>query len=90
MQHSAVSAISRAVEEAQRFAHASSLDACDADDIDEVIVLVNRELQRAQPNLVTLSTLLSSLVRSLKADSKAREVYTKLEEAMREAGVPEN
>jgi hypothetical protein len=65
-----------------------ALDSCDADDINEVIASVDQELARPNPNRNTLATYLSSLVRSLRSRPSAQEVSTRLDAAMRKAGLP--
>jgi hypothetical protein len=90
MNPSAIAAIREAVDAAHRFAHASTFNGCDADDIDEIIEPVNHELLKAKPNPQTLSTYLNSLARSFRADESARKVCKQLDAAMRAAGVPTN
>jgi hypothetical protein len=90
MDQTAVAAIRQAVDAVHRFAHGSAFEGCDADDIDEIIEPVTHELQRAKPNVQTLSSYLNSLARSLRSDESARAVCDQLDAAMRAAGVPTN
>jgi hypothetical protein len=77
-----------AVEAAQRFAHTNTLSGCDADDIDEVVAVLEREFDRPLPNTQTVSTYVHSLARSLRSQRHAGEILQRLESAMSEAGVP--
>jgi len=65
-------------------------DACDSDDVREVIAKADAELQRDLPNVLTLGTYLNSLARSLRSQPNARTVVLQLDAAMREARVPTN
>jgi hypothetical protein len=88
MERAAIDRIREAVRVAQEGVHSAKLDSCDVDDIDEIIILVDRELARPNPNKNTLATYLNSLARSLGTYPAAREVSSQLDAAMREAGVP--
>ena len=65
-----------------------TLSGCDKDDVFELMDRVDAELTSARPNDQTLSTFLNSIARSLRNDAKAREVCIKLEDAMRQSGLP--
>jgi hypothetical protein len=80
--------IREVVEAAQRFAHESALDGCDASDIDEMSSALESELNRPLPNPTTLSTYLNSMRRSLRTQHHGIEVVTQLDLAMRDAGIP--
>jgi hypothetical protein len=75
----------RAARDAIQHAH---LDACDSDDLDEILEPVERELAASNPNSLTLSTYLNSLVRSLRAEPGARGAVAELNDAMRDSGLP--
>ena len=64
MEHAAIDQIREAVRAAQRVVHSAKLDRCDVDDIDEIIILVDRELARPNPNKNSLATYLNSLAHS--------------------------
>jgi hypothetical protein len=83
-----VKPIREAVAAAQRFAHAGPLQGCDAQDIDEIAAAVGHELERPAPNGQTLSTYLSSLLRSLRAEPRAEQIVAQLDDAVKKAGVP--
>jgi len=88
MEHAAIESLRAAVQAAKKLVHSTELDGCDLDDLDEVIASVDRELGRPTPNKNTLSTYLSSLVRSLRSQSHAHEVRNQIESAMGEAKIP--
>jgi hypothetical protein len=88
MHVSHVKHIREAVAAAQRFAHESRLEGCDAADIDELSESLEHELERPAPNAQTLSTYLSSLLRSLRAEPRAGQICSQLDDAVKEAGVP--
>lgn len=83
-----VKPIRAAVEAAQGFAHSSRLDACDVDDIDELVSPLERELSRALPNPQTLGTYLNSLLRSLRTQHHAEPVVSQLVKVMSDAEIP--
>ena len=66
----------------------AQLDACDSDDLNEILEPVERELAASKPNAATLSTYLNSLVRSLRAEPSARSAVTALNDAMNDSGLP--
>jgi hypothetical protein len=88
MERAATDRIREAVRAAQRVVHSAKLDSCDVDDIDEIIILVDRELARANPSENTLAAYLNSLAHSLRTYPAAREASHQLDVAMREAHVP--
>jgi hypothetical protein len=90
MERTAIDRIREAVRTAQQAVHSGKLDSCDIDDIDEIITTIDRELARPTPNKNTLTTYLNSLAHSLSSLPHTREVGTRLDAAMREAGVPLN
>jgi hypothetical protein len=88
MHVSHVKHIREAVAAAQRFALEGNLEGCDASDIDELSQSLAHELKRPTPNALTLSTYLSSLLRSLRTEPRAEQIYSQLDDAAKEAGVP--
>jgi hypothetical protein len=89
MDSAAVDDIRQAVRAVHKAVHTKKLDSCDIDDIDEVISAVDLELARPHPNKNTLATYLSSLERSLRAEPHTHDAYGQLDDAMRNAGIPE-
>jgi len=87
MERAAIDSLREAVQAAQHVVHSAKLDSCDVDDIDEIITLIDRELGRPNPNRNTLTTYLTSLSRSLRSYPSAREVWSRLDAAMRLANV---
>lgn len=77
-----------AVRAAREAIQHADFDACDSGDLDEILDPVERELNAADPNPLTLSTYLNSLARSLRAEPSARSAVMQLDAAMRESGVP--
>ena len=76
-----------AVRAAREAIQHGNFDACDADDLDEILDPVERELGAPEPNPMTLSTYLNSLARSLRSEPSARDAVMQLDAAMRESGV---
>jgi hypothetical protein len=88
MERQAVEALRAAISAAREAARSASLDACDVDDIEEIIAPAVAELEQPLPNVQTLSTYLNSLARSLRSQDRARRIVLELDAAMRQAGVP--
>jgi hypothetical protein len=66
------------------------LDACDAEDLREIIERAAAELDAQHPSVATLGTYLNSIARSLRSEPRVRTVVMELDAAMREASVPTN
>jgi C4-dicarboxylate-specific signal transduction histidine kinase len=79
--------IREAVEAAQRFAHGTTLDGCDAGDIDEISASLAHELERPLPNAKTLATYMNSLLRSLRPQHHAAQIISQLHDVMDKAGI---
>jgi len=67
---------------------ALDLDACDTDDVQQVIDKTLAELDNPVPSTATLGTYLNSLARSLRSQPSVRTVVLELDAVMREANVP--
>jgi translation initiation factor 2B subunit (eIF-2B alpha/beta/delta family) len=65
-------------------------DACDVDDVQEVMDKAIEELEAARPNVATLGTYLNSIARSLRSEPRARTVVLELDAVMRDSHVPTN
>ena len=89
MEQAALDGIRQAVRGTRKVVHTAKLDSCDVDDIDEVISALEQELARPHPNKNTLATYLNSLARSLRSEPQAGDAYSQLNDAMREAGIPQ-
>lgn len=83
-----VKPIREAVEAAQRFAHATTLEGCDVGDIDELIASIERELQRPLPSLQALATFMNSLATSLRPAHHGAQIAAQLHGVMNAAGIP--
>jgi hypothetical protein len=79
--------IREAIEAAQRFAHQTTLDGCDAADIDEICAALEHELERPLPNTQTLATYVNSLLRSLRPQHHAWPIVSHVQEVMSRAGI---
>lgn len=88
MERASLDEIQRALDAAREAVRNSSLDGCDAEDIEEIIAPVETELRAPRPNIQTLSTYLNSLAKSLRSDPGTRAVSMQIDSAMRHAGVP--
>jgi hypothetical protein len=88
MQPTSVNQLREAVAAARAAIQAGDFDGCDLDDLEEILVPVEKELGLPLPHSNTLTTYLNSLARSLRAQPRARTVLTKLDGAMRNAGLP--
>ncbi|HEY4366480.1 MAG TPA: hypothetical protein VGN07_04540 [Steroidobacteraceae bacterium] len=73
---------------ARAAAKSGNFDGCDLDDIEEVMLPVERELDAAHPNPHTVATYLNSLARSLRSQPEARAVVVRIDEVLRDAGLP--
>ncbi len=89
MEQDALEGIRRAVRAAHDVVRTAKLDSCDVDDIDEVISALEQELARPHPNKNTLGTYLNSLVRSLRSEPSVSDACAQLNDAMRDAGIPQ-
>ncbi|HXA36814.1 MAG TPA: hypothetical protein VNW26_10805 [Steroidobacteraceae bacterium] len=87
MQPTHVRLIREAIDAAQKFAHETTLDGCDAADIDEIAVSLGRELERPLPSAQMLATYMNSLVRSLRTQHHALPVVSQLQEVMSKSGI---
>jgi hypothetical protein len=84
----AVLRIHKAVDAAKQAAHQARLDACDVDDLDEVIEGVDRELEQPAPNKNTLTLFLNSIAKSLAVAPSAEGACREIDRALRLAGLP--
>jgi hypothetical protein len=82
-----IRSIREAVEAAQKFAHETTLDGCDAADIDELVESIEHELKRPLPKAQTLATYMNSRLRSLRPQHHARQMVARLHEVMSKAGI---
>jgi hypothetical protein len=73
---------------ARTAAKSGNFDGCDRVDLEEVMLPVERELDAARPNPHTLATYLNSLARSLRSQPEARAVVLRIDEVLRDAGLP--
>jgi signal transduction histidine kinase len=79
--------IREAIEAAQKFAHQTALQGCDASDIDEIAASLEHELERPLTNAQTLATYLNSLLRSLRPQHHGGSNVTRLDDVMSKAGI---
>ena len=87
MQPTHVKKVREAIDAAQRFAHATSLRGCDADDIDEICEALQTELKRPLPSTQALAMYMNSLVTSLRPQHHGAQIAAELHEAMSGAGI---
>jgi hypothetical protein len=65
-------------------------DACDIEDVEELLAWAERELAKPLPSVATLAVPLNSVARSLAAEPEGRKATLTLDAAMREAGIVTN
>lgn len=87
MQRQSIQQISATLAAVRVQIQTASLSSCDASDIEELLDPLERELQKSQPNVQTLTTYLNSLARSFRADPATRKLSLQLDAAMRGAGI---
>ena len=65
----------------------NGLDECDTSDMQELIERVEQELEASRPNVQVIGTFLNSMARSLRSDPEARDVCSRIDDALRKVGV---